>query len=100
MKITININLLLLFIVVLASSCKTTHEISNKNLVSGIRFLPKKEHLNLDVKHLDQLTDDQFLERIEYDYTSNCLKNKDSIAIQKMMGIVSIYSVLRLKMVG
>ena len=44
-------------------------------------FLEGKEYLNLDPKQLEQLSDDQFLERIQYDYTKNCLLNKDSIAV-------------------
>jgi hypothetical protein len=77
------------FLIVLAIvtiSCKSKQEINNKSLITGIQFHTEKEHLNLDVTHLDQLTDDQFLERIQYDYTKNCLKNKDSVAITENDG--------------
>lgn len=38
-----------------------------------------KLFLSVDPMHLDNLTDDQFLERIQYDYTRKCLGKKDSL---------------------
>ncbi|MDC1285743.1 hypothetical protein N8Z33_03550, partial [Flavobacteriaceae bacterium] len=52
------------------------------------------EHLKLDVQLLDQLDDDQFLERIQYDYTKNCLSTKDSIAVVENDGYrINLYCV-------
>jgi hypothetical protein len=41
--------------------------------------LPGKQFLSVDSSRLDRLTDDQFLERIQYDYTRKCLEKKDSL---------------------
>lgn len=76
----------LVLIAIVTISCKSKQEINNESLVTGIQFHTEKKHLKLDVRYLDQLTDDQFLERIQYDYTKNCLKNKDSVAITENDG--------------
>jgi hypothetical protein len=78
--------LLLIVLAIVTISCKTQHEINIVDLVSDTQLLSKKEHLNLNFNYLDQLTDDQFLERIQYDYTKNCLKKKDTIAITENDG--------------
>lgn len=77
---------LLIILVVVTIGCKSKQEINNGTLVTGIQFQSDKAHLNLDIRHLDQLTDDQFLERIQYDYTRNCLKDKNAIAITENDG--------------
>ena len=51
-----------------------------KDPLASARLLPGKKHLALDVNELEKLTDDQFLERIQYDYSRNCLKDRDTIA--------------------
>ena len=61
-------------------SCKKKEEPKN-DLILDAQFLTKKDYLNLAVIRLNEITDDEFLERIQYDYTKNCLINKDSIAI-------------------
>lgn len=76
----------LIVIAIVIISCKSKQEKNNKSLITSIQFNTEKKHLKLDVNHLDQLTDDQFLERIQYDYTRNCLKNKDSVAITENDG--------------
>ncbi len=83
---SIKIKLVLLALAVVVINCQPQYRIAKKVAGTGVRFLPKKEHLNVGVNHLNQLTDDQFLERIEYDYTRNCLKKKDSIAITENDG--------------
>jgi hypothetical protein len=62
-------------------SCKNGEKLIGRELILDTHFQTKKVYLNLDVNRLNELTDDQFLERIQYDYSKNCLLNKDSIAI-------------------
>lgn len=50
------------------------------DVLSAARFLPGKEFLGLDSSRLESLSDDQFLERMQYDYARLCLKEKDSVA--------------------
>jgi hypothetical protein len=72
---------ILITLVIVTIYYKNQHEINKEVRRLGTRLLSKKEYLNVDVNHLNQLTDDQFLERVEYDYTRKCLKNKDSLVI-------------------
>lgn len=60
--------------------------IISKDPLASARLLPGKKHLALDVNELEKLTDDQFLERIQYDYSRNCLKDRDTIAITENDG--------------
>ncbi len=76
-KFFLALSLLLTFCI----SCKEKPEIKKDKQLFDTQFLTKKDYLSLDIHRLDELTDDQFLERIQYDYTKNCLTNKDSIAI-------------------
>ena len=78
--------LLLSLLVLVNSSCKKNDEVKEEDILFNTPSLSKKEYLSSDVKSLDLLTDDQFLERIQYDYTKNCLTNKDSIAIAENDG--------------
>jgi len=61
--------------------CVKKDEIKEEDILFNTQSLSKKEYLSSDVKSLNLLTDDQFLERIQYDYTKNCLSKRDSIAI-------------------
>ena len=72
---------LLMSMLLINVSCTEKPNKINNDLVNTVHFKTQKEHLKLDAKELDKLTDNQFLERIQYDYTKNCLIDKDSIAI-------------------
>ncbi len=48
-------------------------------LLKGTPDLPGKQFLATAPACLDSLSDDRFLERIQYDYTRRCLSNKDSL---------------------
>lgn len=53
-----------------------------------------KEHLCINSKQLDKLSDNQFLERIQYDYTKNCLMNIDTIAVVENDGYrINLYCI-------
>ncbi len=56
---------------------KSTKSIA-ENLADASK-MPNKQFLALDPSLLEDLSDDQFLERIQYDYTRNCLGRKDSL---------------------
>lgn len=89
-KFFITISLLLTFYV----SCNKKPEIKEENQLFDIQILHKKGYLTKDVHRLNELTDDQFLERIQYDYTKNCLTNKDSIAVVENDGYrINLYPV-------
>ncbi len=49
------------------------------NYLAQAPRIPGKEFLATDCTLLESLTDDQFLERIQYDYTRKCLGRKDSL---------------------
>lgn len=51
------------------------------SLLKDAHKLPNKSFLTIDALKLGRLSDDQFLERIQFDYTKNCLDHKDSIAV-------------------
>jgi hypothetical protein len=46
----------------------------------------KKKYLTVAPSQLEKLTNDQFLERIQYDYTKLCLETKDSIITVEVDG--------------
>lgn len=79
--INIKYFLLLSLLAIAGISCKKNNEIKEADILFNTQSLSKKEYLSSNVKSLDLLTDDQFLERIQYDYTKNCLSKRDSIAI-------------------
>jgi len=75
-------------------SCKEQEHLCNKNTFFSYDLLKEKEYLTINPKQLGQLSDDQFLERIQYDYTKNCLSNKDSIAVVENDGYrINLYCV-------
>ncbi len=57
----------------------TTGSQNIANLLGNAPKLPGKHFLATDPVQLEELTDDQFLERIQYDYTRRCLQKKDSL---------------------
>lgn len=80
MKSVHNIYFLFLLLIV-TISCKNNDGTKKETPLFYTEFFHNKDFLTIDTHRLDELTDDQFLERIQYDYTKNCLTNKDSIAI-------------------
>lgn len=48
----------------------------------------RKKYLTVAPSQLEKLTDDQFLERIQYDYTKLCLETKDSIVTVEIDGYI------------
>lgn len=93
-KIIIYCLLLFLFQVSLNKCSAQEIEKKIKSEITNAPFLKGKEHLKLDSNKLDNLTDDQFLERIQYDYTKDCLLNQDSIAIVENDGYrINLYCV-------
>ena len=54
-------------------------QLSIAECLSNASKIQGKEFLVLDPSSLKELTDDQFLERIQYDYTRKCLGRKDSL---------------------
>lgn len=68
-----------LFLLGLILSCQNNKD--KETSLFDTKVFHKKNFLTTDTHRLDELTDDQFLERIQYDYTKNCLTNKDTIAI-------------------
>jgi hypothetical protein len=81
---TFKITYFLLFSLIATTyfSCKTNNKTNEGEQLFDTRFLKQKEHLSLDINRLNELTDDQFLERIQYDYTKGILnKKEDSIIV-------------------
>jgi hypothetical protein len=65
-----------------------------RDILAAAQLLPDKKYLALDLNELEKLNDDQFLERIQYDFSRNLLKNKDSIAITENDGYrINIFAV-------
>ncbi len=61
------------------------------NVVDELASAGKKKGKNFllaDSLRLESLTDDQFLERMQYDYTKLCLKTKDSIVTVEIDGYI------------
>ncbi|WP_395050938.1 glucoamylase family protein [Flavobacterium sp.] len=79
--VNIKFFLALSILLTLYISCTVKPQIKKDDKLFDTHFLTKKDYLSLDTHRLDELTDDQFLERIQYDYTKNCLIDKDSIAV-------------------
>lgn len=93
MKSGYNIYFLFLQLIV-TISCKNNDGIKKETQLFYTEFSHKKDFLTIDTHRLDELTDDQFLERIQYDYTKNCLKDKDSTAIVENDGYrINLFSV-------
>ncbi|UAM97998.1 hypothetical protein K8354_17210 [Polaribacter litorisediminis] len=93
MKSVHNIYFLLLLLIV-TISCKNNEELKKETPLFDRERSHKKDFLTIDTHRLDELTDDQFLERIQFDYTKNCLTNKDSIAIVENDGYrINLFSV-------
>jgi hypothetical protein len=75
-----------IFLLTFSFSLVNAQKMNKKMPMDGVLLQTNKAHLLADVKNLDTISDDQFLERIQYDYTKNCLKYKDSIAITENDG--------------
>jgi hypothetical protein len=74
--------------------CKNQEFLNETGTLFNHDFLENKAYLNINIKQLNRLSDDQFLERIQYDYTKNCLLNKDSIAVVENDGYrINLYCV-------
>ncbi len=54
--------------------------------LSGTKITATKNHLTVSPLHLEKLSDDQFLERIQFDYTKLCLEKKDSVVTAEIDG--------------
>lgn len=62
-KIFLAISVVLTFFI----SCSIKPQINKDEKLFDTHFLTKKDYLSLDTHRLNELTDDQFLERIQYD---------------------------------
>jgi hypothetical protein len=78
---TITYIILVSFIATTFFSCKKKTQAKENIQLFDATFLKQKEFLKLNVNRLNELTNDQFLERIQYDYTKSILTKTDSIAI-------------------
>ena len=87
MKNLNNLTCLLLFMLCLFRSSFTKTEspkiVDNLNMV---RFLSGKKFFRVDPSKIGTLSDDQFLERIQFDYTLKCLSVKDSLCTIEDVG--------------
>jgi len=73
--------LLLTVLISVHISCENRKDIKEADILFNTQILNEKGYLSLEINRLSELTDDQFLERIQYDYTKNCLLKHDSIAV-------------------
>ncbi len=76
----------------ISDKIKTAEAISKFNDETDIfKFFKenkKKKYLTVAPSELEKLTDEQFLERIQYDYTKLCLETKDSIVTVEVDGYI------------
>lgn len=80
------------------SKRQTVNNVTSRSKVSGggqsinefqlFKSIPGKKYLHVHPSGLEHLTDDQFLERIQYDYTKLCLSTKDSIVTVEVDGYI------------
>ena len=79
----ISLKVFLFLSILIVTSCISKNNIRNKNnSLFDDDLIPNKSFLKIDSLHLQKLSDDQFLERIQYDYTKSILnKKEDSIIV-------------------
>lgn len=84
--------IIFVFLLCLLFSCRMDDK--SKKLLHSAKLLLEKPYLCLPVTRLNELSEDQFLERIQYDYTKNCLMDKDTIAVVENDGYrINLYCV-------
>ena len=83
MRFKINLKFILFLSIITLHSCISKNEISIKNYsLFNNDLISNKRFLKIDSLNLQKLSDDQFLERIQYDYTRGILnKKEDSIIV-------------------
>jgi len=86
--------LLLTVLISVHISCDKRKDIKEADFLFDTQILNEKDYLSLEINRLSELTDDQFLERIQYDYAKNCLLKKDSMAVVENDGYrINLYCV-------